>query len=93
MLRLLLVLLITAVSARQSPPSTPTPTSQPPALNTPQAVGQITPSPEPYPLPASQPATEPYPASSPTAELLYAAARGNPHRRRQRDFLAAGQRR
>ncbi|MBK7897300.1 MAG: hypothetical protein IPJ90_20930 [Anaerolineaceae bacterium] len=66
----LVVVWITAVSACQTP-VTPTPTSQPPALNTPEAVSQITPSAAAYPLPTRLTATEPYPASSPTAELIF----------------------
>ncbi len=68
--------LITAVSACQSA-ATPTPTSQPPALNTPEAVSQVTASPEAYlppdgyPVPTAVSATEPYPISSPTAELIF----------------------
>ena len=61
---------MTAVSACQTPVA-PTPTSQPPALNTPAAVSQVTPSPEAYPVPTSLPAIEPYPAGSPTAELIF----------------------
>ncbi|WP_420643864.1 hypothetical protein [Candidatus Leptofilum sp.] len=67
---LLGLLWVTAVSACQSSP-TPTPTVEPPALNTPAAISEASPSPVGYPLPTAVPVTAAYPASSPTAELIF----------------------
>ncbi|MCB8926318.1 MAG: hypothetical protein H6652_11915 [Ardenticatenaceae bacterium] len=65
------LLWVTAVSACQSP-ATPTPTTQPPALDTPAAISEAaTLPPDGYPLPTTAPATESYPARTPTAELIF----------------------